>query len=146
MRARPLRQQQKSRQDQHRDDGRSDRPAQGETAMISRLIEEIPDRRAKRPGQDERRPEQQDPRQIGPVIGESEHHEAGGEDKRPAFVAEAGAIGHPVAERGPQGLGKGDRQPVEGFDFRHIDRFHRYRALRPVPRAEHGKHAEKQNR
>jgi hypothetical protein len=50
-----------------------------------------------------------------------------------------------IAERGPQGLGKGDRQPVEGFDFRRIDRFHRYRAERPVPRAEHGKHAEKQN-
>ena len=47
-----------------RDDGRGERPAQARVRLGPRLVEEIADRGAERPGQDEGGPEQQHARDI----------------------------------------------------------------------------------
>ena len=56
MLARPLRQQENARDDKYGDDGRGDRPAKRQAAIADRLVEEIADGCAKRPGQDKSRP------------------------------------------------------------------------------------------
>jgi len=40
------------------ENGRGVEPAEGQTAIVQRLVEQIPERRAQRPGQDEGGPEQ----------------------------------------------------------------------------------------
>src|SRR5580700_2340906 len=66
MRTGALWEQQNTGQDQCGDDRRSERTAQGKPAMADRLVEEIADRRAEWPGQDEGGPEQQNARHRGP--------------------------------------------------------------------------------
>ena len=53
-----LRKQQDAADDEHGEDDRSDRPTECKSTVVVWLIEKIADRRAKRPCQDERGPEQ----------------------------------------------------------------------------------------
>src|ERR1700731_3917455 len=56
---RPLWDQQYTNDDTHREDGRGLETAQGEPAMVHRLVEEVAHRGTERPREDERSPEQQ---------------------------------------------------------------------------------------
>ena len=63
-----LRQQQDASRNKGCDDGRRDRPTQGQPAFVDRLIEKIAERGAERPRQDEGRPEQENAGHIGQEI------------------------------------------------------------------------------
>src|SRR5580658_1111038 len=81
-----LREKDETGDDEGADDRRRKGTAQGQPAIADRLIKEIAGRGAKRPRQDEGRPEQENPRDIGPVIGSGQRRQAGGEDERPALI------------------------------------------------------------
>src|SRR5438105_3821442 len=100
----PLRQQDEATKNKGRDHRRGEWTTQGEPAVVYRLVQEVANRSAERSGQDERRPEQQNPRHPGPVIGCSEHRQPGGKDERPSFVSETRRVGHPIAEGSSQCL------------------------------------------
>ena len=61
MPARPLRQQKNAKHDEGADDRRRNRAAEGKPAVVSWLVEKIPEGGAERPGQNKGGPEQQDP-------------------------------------------------------------------------------------
>src|ERR1039458_2074426 len=107
----PLRKQEKTRDDESADDRRGDRTAQGQTAIADRLVEEIPDGGAKRARQDEGGPKQKDARDVRQIIGESQHSQSSGEDKRSAFISQTGIVGYPVSERRSERLGQRNRRP-----------------------------------
>ena len=71
---------------------------------IPGLVEKIANRRAKRTGQDERGPEQEDARHAGPGIRRREERQAGGKDESAAFVTKPAGIRHPIAESGAECL------------------------------------------
>ena len=100
MRAGPLRQNEETAQYKSRDNRRGKRAAQCKATMVYRLVEEITNGRAQRPGQNKCRPEQRYPGYIGPAISSRDNRQRGAKYKRSAFVSEAGRIGHPVTERG----------------------------------------------
>src|SRR5581483_3382657 len=60
MLARTLRQEDNQEQERAHEDDRGKRPAHGKPSLIERLVDEISDRSAERPGDDERGPEQED--------------------------------------------------------------------------------------
>ena len=64
----PLRQDENTSDNEYADDRGSDRPAQCHAAVAWRLVEKIADGGAERPRQNERRPEQEDARHVGPEI------------------------------------------------------------------------------
>ena len=64
----PLRQDEKTADNENADDGRSDRPAKRQSAIANRFIEKVADRRSERPRQDEGGPEQEYARDIGEEI------------------------------------------------------------------------------
>ena len=57
--------------------------------MVQRLVEEVAYRRAKRSRQDERGPEQKDPRHVSPVIRGGKQGKTRREDERSTCVSEA---------------------------------------------------------
>jgi crotonobetainyl-CoA:carnitine CoA-transferase CaiB-like acyl-CoA transferase len=78
MGARPLRQDRDSGQDQSRDHRGGDWAAESQSAIADRLVEEVADSCAERPGQDERRPEQQNARDIRAIIKNGEDRQTRG--------------------------------------------------------------------
>src|SRR5580698_455523 len=105
MLAGPLRQDEDASDNERRDDRRRDRAAERQSAVADRLVEEIADRGAERPRQDESGPEQEDPRDAGEEIGRREQRQPGGKHKSAVFIS--GAVGHPVAERRSERLREG---------------------------------------
>jgi hypothetical protein len=109
-----LRQNDDTRDDESADDSGGDRPAESKASVVHRLVEEIADRGAERPRQDEGRPEQKDARHIGHEIDRDQRRQPGGKYQRAAVIAEPG-LGGPIAERGAERLREGNGDPVEGL-------------------------------
>ena len=78
MRSGALRKQRDQSEDRHREDSRRQRPAEFEPALGDRLVEEVADGRAERPGQDEGRPEQSDPTDARRELDDRQHCERPG--------------------------------------------------------------------
>src|ERR1700720_3475675 len=97
------------------DDSRSDGTAESEAAVVHGLVEEIADRGAERPRQDEGRPEQKDAGYIRHEIERDKCRQSGREHQRTAVITEPG-IGGPIAERSAERLREGYRDPIEGLD------------------------------
>src|SRR5882757_6314670 len=98
--------------------------------MVERLVEEIAYRGAKWPSEHERDPKQDGTRNVRPEIRRDSGREAGGKNQRASGITEPRRIGHPVAERGAQGLRKQDRDPIEDLGLLRIDRIGRNRSQR----------------
>src|SRR5262252_1746595 len=135
MASRPLRDEQYADDDEHREDRGGEWPAHVEAALGYGLVEEIADRGTEWTRQDERRPEEHHVGDARAVIGNGDEYEQRTEHERAAAVAESG-VRDPIAERGAEGLGEGDGEPVERLDARCVDRVDRYRPLRAVPQGE----------
>lgn len=69
--------------------------------------------RTERPGQHERHPEQDHGRNPGEVFERDHHGNGRADQQRATGKTQARIIGQVVAERGPQGVGKQNRHPVE---------------------------------
>src|SRR5262245_15029765 len=97
------------------------------------LVEQIADRGAQRARENESRPEQENPRDAGPMIKDSEYGEGREEHERPALKSESGVVRRPVSQSGPERLRKRDGEPVEDFDLRRRDGLNIDRTGREVP-------------
>jgi sugar phosphate permease len=142
----PLRQQQ--HQQQHACQQRAGRgvTAQRQAAAGDRLVEEVADRRAERPGQDESSPEQGRARDTGAVDQDHHQRQARREQHRTAAIAESPAavgVRHPVAERGAERLREQDREPVEQLGLARVEPLDRYRP-QAAPPAEQGQHQQRE--
>src|SRR5579884_1336145 len=142
----PLRKEQDEYDDGNKEHERRDRAAQRKTAFRHGLVEEIANRRAERPCQDEGRPEQDDPACPRCKVKNCEDREGGAEDqcraritKTPSTIAKI--VGGPVAKSGSERLREGDRQPIECLGFWSGDRVHVDRAEGSVPGEQRNEHA-----
>ena len=86
----PLRQEQHATDDKDRQYGRSQRAAEREPAMAEGLVQKVTHRGTERPGKDERRPEQQDVGNAGPVVQHRDDGDGRKEDQRAALVGRMG--------------------------------------------------------
>src|SRR5258708_40325763 len=79
--------------------GRRGVSAERQTAMVERLVEEAANSSPKRPGEHERDPEQDSPRNVGPEEGPGYDSAPGGKHQSAAAIAKPGRISHPGAGR-----------------------------------------------
>jgi 4,5-dihydroxyphthalate decarboxylase len=141
---RPLRKNNETEDDERPDDRRGNGTAEGQSAIADRFIEEVAGTGTERPRQDEGGPEQEHAGYVGEVIGGGKNRQTSGKNKNAVLIA--GAVGHPVAERGSKGLRKCNGQPIERFDLRRTDARDRNRSHRPVPGGKRHHQARKQQR
>ena len=86
MLTRPLRENDQAGDYKNRDDRRSDRAAQRQSALADRFVEEIANCRSKWAGKNKGGPEQKDPRNVCPEIGAGHQRQPDAEYQRAAFV------------------------------------------------------------
>ena len=108
----PLRNDQDQEDHGGRQCGGGDGPAERESSVLKRLVEEIADGRSQRTRQDEGRPEEEDVGQLREIVERRQKSEAGPEEERSSAVTERG-VRDPVSKRRSERLRKGDRDPIE---------------------------------
>ena len=86
MLTRPLRENDEAGDYKNRDDRRSDRAAQRQSAVADRFVEEIANRCSKWPGENKSGPEQKDPRNVCPEIRTGDQRQPDAEYQRAAYV------------------------------------------------------------
>ena len=86
--------------------------------MIEWLVKEIADRCAERAREDEGRPEERGAGDLCTVIKQRNDRQKAREEPRAAEITKGRFIRDPVAERGAERLGDGDRGPVEHLGAR----------------------------
>src|SRR5438067_7499149 len=99
MAARPLRQDEDQQDDDSREDGRGKRTAPFEAPRGDRLVEEVADRRAQRPSQDEGRPEQDDTADPSREVKEREDDKPAAEHQGTAAIAKSPAAFAQITRR-----------------------------------------------
>ena len=111
---RPLGKQDDPQKHQGRDDERRDRAAQSKAAVIMGFVEDVADRRSKRPCENESRPKQQHPGNLRPDVGRPQQRQADTKKSGSAQVAGSRVVRHPVAKRRAERMREDDRRPVNG--------------------------------
>ena len=135
-------------QDQGKDgDGQNDRgqrPAERQSPVIDRFVQEVAYDRAQRSGQDEGGPKQQDPVDVGPHRQTGDEAQHASEHQGSPDIAQAARVGDPVTQRGAKRLGQGNRGPVENLCLRRADRVGVNPAQGQPPRRERQQHGREQ--
>lgn len=132
--------------DEHQDHARRIEAAERKPAVGARLVQKIADRRAERPRQDKRRPEQSGVRYRGEKIKRGDEAQARGENQRAAAIAEPGRGREEIAERGAERLRKQNCRPVKRLGFGRADRGYRDGAERRIPESEGADQQNEQDR
>src|SRR5438105_2146505 len=99
--------------------------------------QQVAERCAKRPRQNESRPEQEGTRNRREEVERSDHGNRPAKHKRAAFEAKSPGRREIVAQRRTERIRKEDRSPVEHFRFGSSNPVDRYRAGRPPPERQH---------
>src|ERR1700676_2264296 len=144
--SRPLRQDENKQNDYSEDHPRRQRTTESQSAMACRLVEKVSDGRTERSRQYESRPEQEYARNSSPIIQCCQYSESCAEHESASIISQPRAIRRPIFERGPEGLRKRDRHPIEDFHFRRCNGLNIYRAESEVPNRERAQDARQQNR
>src|SRR5665213_3138557 len=115
------------------DDERGERAAQGKASVVERLVEEIAYRGAEGTRQDKCRPEEPNPREVGPEVDARDEGKRRAEQQGGSLVPESRVICRPVAECRAESLRERDGRPIEHLDAGCVDGPDRYRSFTQAP-------------
>src|SRR5258707_12316254 len=112
-----LRQEQDAGNNQSRQNAGGIVATERKAAIVNWLVEQIAQGGTERSSEDKSGPEEQSARNVRKEISGGYQRQPCAEYEGTPFIAKPVCVGHPVAERGSQGLGKQDRSPIEHLDL-----------------------------